>query len=172
VPEPKVVAWVNVKIYCLRREASMKVKSLDRIEIMVRDMDKAVELFSKKLGMEFKEMSKEISARDGVRCFVCHETHLHLISPILPLPENAPPPIKKMVELLKEKETIFVGLMFKVHEPAKAAADLEQQGIHIQHRYKESHDYVSIGMDNFAQVVADDKDTFGIVMGFSKYDRV
>lgn len=59
----------------------MKAISLDRIVIMVRDMDKALEFFSGKLGMEFKELDKEIQERDGNRGLVCHDTHIHLVSP-------------------------------------------------------------------------------------------
>jgi len=151
----------------------MKVTGLDRVEFMVRDIDKAVEFFSTKFGMEFKELSKDISERDGVRSFVCHETHIHLVSPILPLPDNAPPPMRKTIELLKEKETVFMALTFMVDDPTKAAAELEQQGVGIQqHKYEASHDYASIGMDNFAQVMTFADETFGLVMGFAKYDRV
>lgn len=150
----------------------MKVKGLDRVAIMVRDIDKAVGFFSQKLGIKFKELSQEISAREGVRCFVSLDHQLEIVSPLLPLPDNAPPPLIKRVELLKEKELIFLGLTFLVDDPSQAATELKQQGIGIQHEYKESHDYVSIGMDNFVQVVANDQDTLDMVIGFAKYDRV
>ena len=149
----------------------MKVTGLDRIVIMVRDIDKALEFFSGKLGMKFQELSEDISKRDGVQSYVCHETHVHLISPILPLPENAAPPMRKRVELLKEHEAIINALTFMVEDTAAAEAELKQQGIHIQHRYEKSHDYASIGLDNFAEVVTSDKDTFGLVLGFASYDR-
>lgn len=150
----------------------MKVRSLDRIVIMVRDIDKALEFFSQKLGMEFKELDKDISERDGVRSYVCHETHVHLISPILPLPENAAPPMRKRVDLLKEHEAVFMALTFMVDDVAKTEAELKQQGIDIQHRYEESHDYASIGMDNFAELVTSPEGTLGLVMGFATYNRV
>ena len=149
----------------------MKITGLDRIVIMVRDIDKALEFFSGKLGMEFKELQQDISERDGVRIYVCHETHLHLISPILPLPENAAPPMKKRVELLKEHEAIINAVTFMVEDTAQAETELKQLGIHIQHKYEPSHDYASIGLDNFAEVVTQDTDTFGIVLGFASYDQ-
>jgi len=151
----------------------MKVTGLDRIVIMVKDMDRALEFFSGKLGMEFKELDKEISERDGVRSYVCHETHLHLIAPILPLSENAPPPMKRRAALLEKQPFVFMALTFMVDDPTQAAADLERQGIRIQpHRYEASHDYASIGMDSFAEVMTFADETFGLVMGFAKYDRV
>lgn len=150
----------------------LSVKALDRVFAMARDIDKVIDFLSRKMGMEFKELTKSISEREGVRCFVCQDACLEVVSPILPLPENAPPPVKKRVELLKEEEMAIVGLAFEVDDPAGAAAELERQGIGIQHTFQQSHDYVSIGMDNFVQVVAQDTNTFGITMAFGKYDRV
>lgn len=148
----------------------MKVKGLDRLVIMVRDIDKAVKMFGDKFGMEFKELQKSISERDGLRSCVCHKTHLHLISPILPLPKNAPPPMVKRVELLKKHEYIFMALTFKVEEPKKAGAELEAGGVRLQkHKYEKSHDYASIGLDNFEEVMTMDEDTFGLVVGLADY---
>jgi catechol 2,3-dioxygenase-like lactoylglutathione lyase family enzyme len=149
----------------------MEVTGLDRVVIMVRDIDKALEFFSQKLGMEFKELDKNISERDGVRSYVCHKTHVHLISPILPLPENAAPPMKKRVDLLKKNAAIFNALTFMVDDTAKVEAELKQQGITIQHRYEASPDYASIGMDNFREVVTSDEGTLGLVIGLAAYDR-
>lgn len=150
----------------------MKVKRLDRVAIMVRDIDAAVEFFSDHFGMKFKELTKSISEREGVRCFVCHDTGIELFSPIIPLPEKAPPPVRKRVETLKENEMQLVGLVFEVDDPGKMAHELEDQGIRIQHEYRPSHDYVSIGMDNFAQIEADERDTLGMMMAFGRYDPV
>ena len=110
---------------------------------MVRDIDKAVEFFSKKLGINVKKLEKRIAEREGVQCYVCLDTHLEIISPILPLPEHAPFPMKKRVELLKEKEMFIFGLVFKVDDPAQAASELKAQGFDMRHVYKESHDYIS-----------------------------
>ena len=149
----------------------MRVKGMDRVVIMVRDIDKALEFFSQELGMEFKELDKNISERDGVRSYVCHQTHVHLISPILPLPENAAPPMRKRVDLLRKNEAIFNALTFMVDDKAKVEAELKQQGITIQHRYEASPDYASIGMDNFREVVTSDEDTLGLVIGLAAYDH-
>ena len=148
----------------------MKIKGLDRVVVMVRDIDKTIRFFSDKFGMAFLELDKTISARDGVRSAVCHKTHLHLISPILPLPQNAPPPMVKRVELLKEHEYVFMALTFRTDNPFQAGAELEKQGVRLQgHRYKKSGDYASIGLNNFEEVMAMDEDTFGLVIGLADY---
>ncbi len=148
----------------------IKVNGLDRLVIMVRDLDKALTFFGN-LGMEFMELEPDISERDGVRSYVCHETHIHLIAPILPLPENAAPPMRKRVALLEEHEFIYMALTFMVDDPEEVATELEEEGIHIQHRYEKSPDYATIGMDNFEEVITSPEDTLGIVMGFAQYDR-
>lgn len=149
----------------------MQTLGLDRLVIMVRDMDKALQFYSGALGMRFHELDADISKRDGVRSCVCHQTHIHLISPILPLPENAAPPMRKKAALLQEQEAFVQALTFRVDDPFKAGAELEAQGLRIQHRYEKSHDYASVGLDNFEEVVLDDADTFGLVIGLANYDE-
>src|SRR5512145_1193603 len=133
----------------------MKATGLDRIVIMVRDIDKALAFFSGKLGMEFKELAPEISERDGNRGFVCHETHIHLICPRLPLPETAPLPMRQGAEMLKEKEAIVLVLLFKVDDPRAAMAEMKQDGFGILRVWEDSHDYASLGMDNLVEFLID-----------------
>jgi catechol 2,3-dioxygenase-like lactoylglutathione lyase family enzyme len=79
----------------------MKIKQLGRVAFLVRDMDKVVDFFSRNFGMRFLELDAAVAKRDGARCCVCHEMQLELVSPILPLADNAPPPVRKSVEMLK-----------------------------------------------------------------------
>ncbi len=148
-----------------------KVLELDRLVIMVRDIDKALEFFAGKLGMKFLELDKDISERDGVRSYVCHDTHLHLISPILPLPANAAPPMRERVKLLEENEAIFQAIVFKVDDIQEVKDELIKDGNFLKHEYKESHDYKSIGMDNFAEAVFSLKENSGLIFAVSSYDR-
>jgi catechol 2,3-dioxygenase-like lactoylglutathione lyase family enzyme len=149
----------------------LRITGLDRVAVMVRDLDRAVELFAGKLGMRFLELSPDIAARDRAKCLVCPEAKFQLISPMLPLPPEAPPPVKKRIELLKEQPMVLVALTFSVEDVQLAERELTRLGLGIQHRFARSHDYVSIGLDNFEEVVIDERDTFGIVMGLCRYDR-
>jgi catechol 2,3-dioxygenase-like lactoylglutathione lyase family enzyme len=147
------------------------VKGLDRFVIMVRDMDKALSLFSGKLGMRFLKLDDSISERDHVVSYVCPETHLHLIAPIYPVAKGTPPPMLKKIDSLKEHEAIFQALTFLVDDIAAAERALTDHGIRVQkHRYAKSHDYSSIGMDNFEEIMTEEDDSLGILMGFAKYD--
>ena len=149
----------------------MNIKGLDRVVIMVRDMNKALQLFSKTLGMEFQELDPIISARDGTKSYVCHQANLHLVSPIMPLGKNVPPPMRKRIALLETQEAVFNALTFMVDNVANAESELKQMGNNIQHRYSPSADYDSIGMRNFCEVVTNEQDTLGITLGFASYDR-
>ena len=148
----------------------MNISGLDRVVVMVRDLDKALAFFSGTLGMDFQELTKDISVRDGVRSHVCHHTHLHLISPILPLPPDAAPPMRQRIGLLKDHESVIMAITFRVDDTAVVEADLAAWGIGIQHRYEPSGDYATIGMDRFAEIVTRAQDTFGLVIGFASYD--
>lgn len=148
----------------------MNIKGLDRVVLMVRDIERALAFFSGTLGMQFRELTDDISRRDGVRSYVCHETNLHLISPILPLPPDAAPPMRKRAELLQEHEAIIQAITFKVDDIAATEASMGELGLQIQHRYTPSHDYASIGLDNFAELVSREQDTMGLVLGFANYD--
>jgi catechol 2,3-dioxygenase-like lactoylglutathione lyase family enzyme len=149
----------------------MKVNGLDRVEFMVRDMDKALDLFSNTLGMEFLELDEEISKRDGIRCYVCSDTQLHIFSPILPIKSNIPSPARKRLDLLKEHETVFMALTFMVDEIERTRAELALHGVAIQYEYDSSPDYASIGMDNFAELITSPESTLGLVLGFATYVR-
>jgi catechol 2,3-dioxygenase-like lactoylglutathione lyase family enzyme len=148
----------------------MKITGFDRVVIMVRDVEKALTFFRDKLNMHFLELEKEISVRDGLRSYVSLENHLHLLEPIFPLLENAAPPMRERVALLEKQEAFILALVFKTADIAETEADLKQMNIGIQHRYEASHDYVSIGMDNFAELVVDTDATLGILMAFASHE--
>jgi len=150
----------------------MKVTGLDRIVIMVKDMDKALEFFSGKLGMEFRELDKEIQERDGNRGYVCHETHIHLVQPRLPLPEGVAPFLVQGAEMMKDRDAVVLVLLFTVDDPRAGIEEMKDQGFVILRVWDESHDYASVGIDNLTEFIVDPKDTLGIAMGFSNYDRI
>jgi catechol 2,3-dioxygenase-like lactoylglutathione lyase family enzyme len=150
----------------------MEITGLDRIIVMVRDMDKALDLFSGKLGMKFKELNKDVQMMVGNRGCVCHETHIHLVQPNNPLPENAPPPLKKAAELVKEKEALVMILIFKTKNAKKCSEELKEKGLTVIRSWEDDHEYRSVGMDNLFEYLFDPKDTLGFPICISSWDSV
>ena len=146
----------------------MKVLGLDRVVIMVKDMDKALDFFSGKLGMDFLELDPEISKRDGVFSYICHETQVHLISPIFPIPKNAVPVFKQM-ELLEKKAAFLCAITFFVDDIEQTKKVLEESGHKILFQYKKSNDYSTIGLGNFEELII--RTSFNIVIGFVQYNH-
>lgn len=152
-----------------KNNSAIKVTDMDRIVIMVKDMDKALEFFSGKLGMKFLELDEEVQKRDGNRGMVCHETHLHLVSPILPLPETAPLPLRQGAEMLRNRDAVILVTLFKVDNPMKAKEELQNKGFNILRVWEETQDYASVGMTNLEEFLINPEDTFGIPICLSNY---
>lgn len=152
-------------------ESKIRARELDRVVIMVKNINMALDLFSNKLGMEFKELSKEVQERDGNIGYVCHDTHLHLIQPRLPLPESAPLPMKRGAEMLADKDSVVLVLIFKVDDPMSVSAELKKDGIDTLRIWEENSDYVTLGMDHLVEILVDPEKTMGIPLCFSKWDR-
>ncbi len=150
----------------------MEITGLDRIIVMVRDMDKALDFFSGKLGMKFRELDKEVQILAGNRGCVCHETHIHLVQPNNPVPESAPPPLKKAAELLKEKEAMVMLLLFKTKNAKKDSEELKENGLSVIRSWENNNEYISVGMDNLYEYLFDPKDTLGLSICISTWDSI
>lgn len=150
----------------------MEITGLDRMVIMVRDMDKALEFFSGKLGMKFKELDKDVQMRAGNRGCVCHETHIHLVQPFDPMPASAPPPLQKASEMLKDKEAVVTVLLFKCKDARKGSEELKGKGINVIRSWEDNDEYISVGMDNLYEYLFDPKGTLGLPVCISTWDSV
>ncbi len=81
----------------------MKTKGLDHVVIGVRDMDKAVEWFSRVLGTEFYEIegTEDVRPEDlGARYMLSLDHGVELIAPVLPIKETTAPHIKRLAKQL------------------------------------------------------------------------
>ncbi len=105
----------------------MNILGMDRLVIMVRDLEKAIDLFGNKYGLEVKQLSSDIAERYGANMFLCPQCNLEVISPILPLPENTSPDIKNAVKMLEKQESVIMAFGLKVKNAAQAAADAEKK---------------------------------------------
>jgi len=147
----------------------MKIKGLDRVAIVVRDMDKAIEFFSNKLGAAFQELPGGEAM--GMRVGISIDNQMELISPMFPLPEGAPLHLKRWAKLLEDRDNILAALAFKVDDVDSAAVDAEQQGMRVEIRF-DIPEIPGWPIRNLKELIMAEEDTLGIPMAFIKYDLV
>ena len=147
----------------------MKVKGLDRVAIVVRDMDKAIEFFSNKLGAEFQELPGGEAM--GMRVGISIDNQMELVSPILPLPEGAPPHLKRWAKLLEGRDNVLAALAFKVDDADSAAVEAEEQGMRVETKF-DIPEIPGWPIRNLKELIMAEEDTLGIPMAFIKYDLV
>jgi len=146
----------------------MKVEGLDRVGMIVKDLDKVHEFFLKVLGIEFIEVKDPSLETLGLRCSLSLDNQIEIISPAGPPADSCPPYIKRLAKLLEDKDYVLFGLAFRVKNPAEAAADAQREGIRIDYIF----DMEQLGpMHNVKEVILNEEDTLGIMMEFVKYDR-
>jgi len=147
----------------------MKIKGLDRVVILVRDMDKAVRFFSQKLGIQFTELPGAEAM--GMRASISLDYQMELISPVLPLPEAAPAHIKRWTQLLGDKENVLVALSFRVQDADKTVSELENAGVSIEMRF-DLPEIPAWSIRNLKELIIEEKDTLGIPVSFVEYERM
>ena len=147
----------------------MKIEGLDRVTMMVKNLDKAHEFFSNVLGVEFIEVKDPIVETAGLRCSLSLDHQIELMSPAGPLTESCPPHIKRFAKLLEDKDNVIVGLSFRVKDPTEAAAELERKGVRIESRF-DLEQFCPV--QNLKEVILREEDTLGIMMSFVRYGRL
>ena len=146
----------------------MRVNGLDRVIILVRDLDMAMSFFSTKLGVEFVEL--EGAEAEGQRASISLDHQMELISPILPLPESAPPVTKRWVELLQDRESVLLALAFRVDDVAAAASDAQRLGMRIVDTL-DLPELPPLPIHDLREVVVSEEDTLGIPVILVEYQR-
>lgn len=147
----------------------MGIKGLDRVILLVKDMDKAIGFFSGKLGIKFIELIGPPDPREfGMRAALASDCQMELISPVYPLPEEAPPHIQRAADLLKERDNVLMSLAFRVHDADNSEQELKKKGLCVEARL----DLPAIdewSMHDIKELLMMEEDTLGISMGFVEY---
>jgi len=154
-----------------RSADNMKIEGLDHVAIGVKDMDKAVEWFTRVLGTEFYDIagSSDLSSEElGARYMLSLDHGVELISPVLPVKETAAPHIKRLAKLLEDRDSVLMRISFKVEGLSEAA--LEERGIHIQGKI-EAEEIKPLPLRNIKEYLAKEEDTLGIQMMFVEFDQ-
>jgi catechol 2,3-dioxygenase-like lactoylglutathione lyase family enzyme len=147
----------------------MKMKGLDRVTILVKDMDKAAQFFSQKLGIVFTELPGAETM--GMRASISLDYQMELISPVLPLPEAAPLHLKRWAKLLEHRENVLIALSFRVQDADKTAAEAEQEGMRIEMRF-DLPETPPWSICYLKELIMEEEDTLGIPISFVEYERM
>jgi hypothetical protein len=150
----------------------MKIEGIDRVVIGVRDMDKAVEFFSRLFETKFIELKGPGIEALGERASISLDAQMELISPVGPLTNNTPPFVKRLAMLLEDREAVLASLSFRAKDTAKIEADAKREGIRIDGTIETKELDKVLSIRNLRELITNEEDTLGIAMSFVQYDRV
>jgi len=150
----------------------MKIEGISRVFIGVKDMDKAKAFFSNLFEVEFVEPTGPTLEAMEERVAISLDAKIELLSPCLPLSNNAPPHMKNLVKSLEDKESVLMGFCYKINDTKAAAVEAEQKGVRIDAVMETDEFDEALSWRNFKQLIPKEEDTFGIMMTFSQYDLV
>ncbi len=149
----------------------MKIEGLDHVAIGVKDMDKAVEWFTRVLGTKFYEIegTEDVRVEDlGARYMLSLDHGVELISPVLPVKETTPPHIKQLAELLENRDSVVMRVAFKIEGGSEAA--FKEKGVGIEWKI-ETDEVKPLPLRNIKEFLAKEEDTLGVQMMFVEFDE-
>ena len=112
-------------------------------------------------------MELEGAEAEGQRASMSLDHQIELISPILPLPESAPPAVRHWAELLRDRESALLELAFRVDNVDAAA---EAGHLHIVDAL-DLPELPPLPIRNLREVVISEEDTMGIPVILVEYER-
>ncbi|MHA2427766.1 MAG: hypothetical protein ACXADB_07060 [Candidatus Hermodarchaeia archaeon] len=147
---------------------TLKTLGLDRVIILVRELDNAMSFFSDTLGVEFTELHG--GEEDGCRVSMSLDSQIELISPILKELSNLPPHLKRWSMHLDKREWALVALAFRVENVNEAAEAINCSGKTISDRL-EYPDLEPLSIINVEELILDENETHGIPFLLVDYDE-
>ncbi len=150
----------------------MKTQGLDRIAILVKDLDQTRAFFSDVLGVDLTEVSGPLLEEGGVRIAMSFDEHLELVAPILPVKEDAPDITKEMAAALEASgsDTLLFGMTFRVDDGDAAQKEAQEAGLTITRRFDEEAIPV-LGVRNLKELFLHQKDTCGLNIGLVSFEE-
>jgi len=149
----------------------MKIEGIDRVVLVVKDMDKAVELVSKLLEIDFEEERGPLLDEVGIRVSVGYHKKTKLLvemmQPVYPLKDVKPPDPIAMAKAVEHVDAAVWAIAFRVKDTEESAADLESKGIRVVHKVEMPQG--PIGITNWVELITNKEDTLGVNMAFVSY---
>lgn len=150
----------------------MKTKNLDRVIIYVKDLDKALEWFSK-IGVVIKEVSSPAVKLMGIRVGYTHKYQMEVVMPVHPLPDTCPTHVKRLAEEYKDKEIALVGLSFRVDDEKACREEAERIG--MEKDLEAEVDELALDpigrLVGMKELILNEKDTLGMLLTFVEYEK-
>jgi predicted enzyme related to lactoylglutathione lyase len=115
----------------------MKTKGIHRAAILVKDLDKAVALYSKLLNTTFHPLA--MAEESGVRAVISYDAGLEISSPI---PGSNELMALVLTQHIEEHGEGLYAMVFSVDDIEKARANAEGMGIQILHKVDLDQDEV------------------------------
>ena len=110
----------------------MQLTGIDRVVILVKDMDKATGFFSKVFEMEFRELEDTVEG-GGIRVSIgLPDGRVELISLVDAEKARKVPFLGRTVELAEKGYEGPYNMCFSVEDGREAAADAEQRGVGVE----------------------------------------
>ena len=109
----------------------MKLKGINRVAILVRDLDKAVALYSDLLNTTFYPLS--MAEEHGVRAAISYEAGIEISSPI---PGSNEFMALALAQHIEEHGEGLYAVVFEVDDIEQANAKAEEMGIGVLHKIK------------------------------------
>jgi methylmalonyl-CoA/ethylmalonyl-CoA epimerase len=132
-----------------RKGVIMKALGIERVVIVVKDVEKAAKQYSELLGVSFWDAG--IQEKQGVHAMVSWEAGIELMSPVTPTSAAA-------VFLQKKGEGVF-GVAWDVKDLKEADAHLAEKGIPVVDRFEFKN---TPGHKYFNEIIVHPKATSGI----------
>ena len=104
----------------------MKAKGINRVHIIVKDLDKAIALYSEMLNTTFYPVDMAVAF--GVRAAISSEAGIEMASPI---PGSDKPTALALAKQIEEHGEGLYAVVFDIDEIEQARAKAEEMGIRV-----------------------------------------
>jgi hypothetical protein len=146
----------------------MNIQGIDHITIGVRDLNKAMQSFSRLLDTQFSELTGPMADASPMRCAMSVEKRIELVEPRKPLPNDAFPQMKRLAAMLEEKDAVLFAVAFRIKDAEATVKEAEKQGVLIETRF-DIPDFSVWGSINVKELLTKDEDTCNINMKFIEH---
>jgi catechol 2,3-dioxygenase-like lactoylglutathione lyase family enzyme len=149
----------------------MNIQGIDHITIGVRDLNRAMQSFSRLLDTQFSELVGPMADTSPMKCAMSVEKRIELVEPKKPLSEDAFPLIKRLASMLEYNDAVLFAVAFRVRDAEATVREAEKQGVRIETKF-DIPDFSVWGSINVKELLTKDEDTLGINMKFIEHKQI